>query len=168
MWSKNLFSHLFHFSLELSVKVRKNRHTHTHTHTRHQHRLLLMQSSECWHSNYAFFKRSYKSPHRATSSWQPNWSGIKPEEATVAPRAMQRRAKGTSAEQRAGSANQRVQRRALWVHLSRGESWEVKGLRLGRGRQTQHWEQDTVWLEHPNPVRMRFVWWKAALKTATW
>lgn len=129
---------LFHFSPELSVKVRKNRrthiHTHTHTHThQHQYRLLLMQSSECWHSNYAFFKRSYKSPHRATSSWQPNWSGIKPEEATVAPRAVQRRAKGTSAEQRAGSANQRVQRRALWVHLSRGQSWEVKGLRLGRG-----------------------------------
>lgn len=107
----------------------------TPPHHHHHHRLLLMQSSEGWHSNYAFFKRSYKSPHRATSRWQPNWSGIKLKRLQSLPK-LCNAGKGTSADQRAGRADQRVQRRAPLVHLSRG-------LRLwGGGGQTQHWEQE--------------------------
>lgn len=118
---KNLFFPLFHFSLELSVTVRKDRQPfsldippHCHRH----HRLLLMQSSEGWHSNYAFFKRNCKSPHRATSSWQPNWSGIRLKGLQLLPK-LCNVGKGTSARQRAGRAVQQVQRWAPLVHLSR-------------------------------------------------
>lgn len=126
---KNCFP-LFHFSLELTVTVRKNRQpfsldTPPPPHD-HHHRLLLMQSSEGWHPNYAFFKRSYKSPHCATSSWQPNWSGIKLKTLQSLP-TLCNASKGTSADQRAGKADQ-IQRRAPLVHLSRGQDWEMRRL----------------------------------------
>lgn len=88
---------------------------------------LLRQSSEGWHSNYAFFKRNCKSSHRATSSWQLNWSGIRLERLRCTP---SRADVGnrTSAGRRA--VNQ-VQRRAPSVHLSRGRTGRWGGLRLG-------------------------------------
>lgn len=117
------FSPPFHFSLELSVTVRKDRQPFSLDipPPHHHHRLLLMQSSEGWHSNYAFFKRNCKSPHRATSSWQPNWSGIKLKRLQLLPMLCDV-GKGTSVGQRAGWAVQQVQRWAPLVHLSRGRT----------------------------------------------
>lgn len=107
----------------------------------HHHRLLLMQSSEGWHSNYAFFKRNCKSPHRATSSWQPSWSGIILKRLQLLPK-LCIVGKGTSAGQRPGRSVQQVRRWAPLVHLSRGRTrrWGAKFW-----GQTQLWEQeDTV------------------------
>lgn len=58
-------------------------------------------------------------PTVQTSSWQPNWSGIRLKRLQLLPK-LCNVGKGTSAGQRAGRAVQQVQRRALLVHLSRG------------------------------------------------
>lgn len=123
MWSEEFVFPFFHFSLELSVTLRKDRQPFSldippH---HHHHRLLLMQSSEGWHSNYAFFKRNCKSPHRATSSWKPSWSGISLKRLQLLPK-LCIVGKGTSAVQGPGRSVQQVQRRAPLVHLSRGRT----------------------------------------------
>lgn len=125
----------------------------------HLHRLLLMQSSEGWHSNYAFFKRNCKSSHRATSNWQPNWSSISLERLHLLP-TLGIVGKGTSAGREPG-------RFVRQVHLSRDRTrrWgaEFEG-------QTHNWEQEhSVWLYyHPNPERMGSVHWRASKQLLSW
>lgn len=97
-----------------------------HHHNHHHRRLLLMQSSEGWHSNDAFFKRNCKSPHRATSSWQLNWSGIRMKRLQLLPK-LCNVGKGTSAGQ---SCPTRTKTGPFSTPV-KGQKWEVRGLRLG-------------------------------------
>lgn len=97
-----------------------------HHHNHHHRRLLLMQSSEGWHSNDAFFKRNCKSPHRATSSWQLNWSGIRMKRLQLLPK-LYNVGKGTSAGQ---SCPTRTKTGPFSTPV-KGQKWEVRWLRLG-------------------------------------
>jgi len=83
VWSKEFVFPLFRFSLELSVTVRKDRQPFSlvippYTSLPPPPTVDANFWKLAFQLSYAFFKRNFKSPHRATSSWQPTGSGIWP------------------------------------------------------------------------------------------